>query len=125
VSNNLLFLAENGAALQVRRGSLCVRAADGTETLYAARVHGVRVIILAGRGGSITDEAIRWAGREGVALYLMCLNGEAFAVLGEAIEADHRRRGLASRQKQFRAVLDPRKRLDVARSCREVAHARA
>ena len=47
---------------------------------------------LAGRGGSITDEAIRWIAREGVALYLMCLSGEAFTVIGETMETDHRRR---------------------------------
>jgi CRISPR/Cas system-associated endonuclease Cas1 len=109
-------LADNGAALQVRRVSLCVRNADASEALYPPRVHGLRTIILAGRGGSFTDEAIRWTAREGVALYLMCLNGEAFAVIGEAMEGDHRRRGLAfCRQKQFAAFLSPRKRLDVAR----------
>jgi CRISPR-associated protein Cas1 len=115
VAKNLLFLAENGTALQVRRGSLCVRDTEGTETLYPARVHGLRSIIMAGRGGSLTDEAIRWAGREGVALYLMCLHGEGFAVIGEAMETDHRRSALTVRQKQFGTVLSPRKRLEVAR----------
>jgi hypothetical protein len=101
---SLLFLPNNGTALQVRRSSLCVRAPDArlcerceaTETLYPARVHGLRTIILAGRGGSITDEAIRWVAREGVSLYLMCLSGEAFAIIAEAVETNHRRRGLGS-----------------------------
>ena len=115
VTKNLLLLAENGAALQVRRGSLCVRGADRTETLYPARVHGLRVIIMAGRGGSLTDEAIRWAAREGVALYLMCRSGEAFSVVGETMETDHRRLALAIRQRQFRAASDPRRRLEIAR----------
>jgi CRISPR-associated endonuclease Cas1 len=53
--------------------------------------------------------------REGVALYLMNLSGEAFAVIGEAVEINHRRWALGIRQRQFAAVLDPRKRLEIAR----------
>jgi hypothetical protein len=93
---SLLFLPENGTALQVRRGSLCVRNQDATTTLYPPRVHGLRTIILAGHGVSLTSEAIRWASREGAALYLMNLSGEAFAVIGETVETDHRRLALAS-----------------------------
>jgi CRISPR/Cas system-associated endonuclease Cas1 len=95
VAKNLLFLSESGAALQVRRGSLCVRDSDGTETLYPARVHGIRTIILAGHGPSFTGEAIRWAAREGVVFYLMNLSGEAFTFISEAAETDHRRLALA------------------------------
>lgn len=110
-----LFLSENGVALQIRRGSLCVRGSDGTETLYPARMHGLHTIIMAGRGGSITDEAIRWTVRESVAIYLMCRSGEAFAIIGEAVETDHRRSALAIRLRQFKAASDPHRRLDVAR----------
>jgi hypothetical protein len=66
---SLLFLPDNGTALQVRRGSLCVRGSNVAETLYPSRVHGIRTIILAGHGPFITGEAIRWTAREGVALY--------------------------------------------------------
>ncbi len=112
---NLLFLSENGVALQVRRASLCVRDATGEETLHAPRVHGFRTIILAGRGCSFTDEAIRWTCRENVTLYLMCKSGEAFAVIGEAVGVDHRRAALAIRARQFKTALDPSKRMVVAR----------
>jgi CRISP-associated protein Cas1 len=114
-SGRLLFLPENGVALQVRRASLCVRDATGEEALYPPRVHGFRTIILGGRGRSITDESIRWASRENVALYLMCKSGEAFAVIGEAVGVDHRRAALAIRARQFRTALDSGKRMVVAR----------
>lgn len=39
--------------------------------LYPARVHGLKSIIMAGHGASITSEALRWCAREGVPLYLM------------------------------------------------------
>ena len=113
---SLLFLPDNGTALQVRRGSLRVRIGFGfAETSYPPRVHGIRTIILAGQGVSITGEAIRWTAREGVELYLMGMSGEAFAIIGEAVGSDHRRSALAIRQRQFSVVLDPRKRLEVAR----------
>jgi CRISPR/Cas system-associated endonuclease Cas1 len=116
VKSSLLFLPDNGTALQVRRGALRVRIGFGsTETFYPPRVHGFRTIILAGQGVSITGEAIRWTAREGVALYLMGMSGEAFAVIGEAASSDHRRSALAIRQRQFRTVLDPCKRFEVAR----------
>jgi CRISPR/Cas system-associated endonuclease Cas1 len=60
---------EDGLALQARRGSLCIRERDGTETLHAARVHGLRTILIAGHGASVTSEAMRWCAREAVALY--------------------------------------------------------
>jgi CRISPR/Cas system-associated endonuclease Cas1 len=91
------------------------RPSDGTETQCPARVHGLRTIILAGHGASITSEAVRWLAREQVACYLMERSGEAFAVLASAVEIDGRRRALALRQKQFEAVLDPRKRFGIAR----------
>lgn len=58
---------------------------------------------------------MRWLAREQVACYLMERSGEAFAVLASAVEIVCRRRALALRQKQFAAVLDPRKRLEIAR----------
>lgn len=111
---SLLFLSEPGVALQSRRGALCVRDGDGTETHYTPRVHKLKTIILAGHGASITSEAIRWCGREGVALFLMERNGECVAVLADAPECDARRRALAMRERQWGAFLDPRKRLAVA-----------
>jgi hypothetical protein len=50
---------------------------------------------------------ISWTSQEGAALYLMNRSGEAFSMIGEAMKADHWRRGLADRQKPFRAVLGP------------------
>jgi hypothetical protein len=106
----LLFIDQSGVALQVRRSALCVRLADGTEVCYPPRVHGFRTVILSGHGASITSEAVRWAARESVALYVMERNGEAFALFTSAVQVDGRRKALAIRQKQFAAVLDPRKR---------------
>jgi hypothetical protein len=91
---SLLFLPDNGVALQVRRGSLCVRYTDGAETLYFPRIHGFNTIIMAGRGFSLTDEAIRWAARENVAIFLMCRAGECHAIIAEAARMDHRRAAL-------------------------------
>jgi CRISPR-associated protein Cas1 len=115
LSCSLYYLPEDGVALQMRCGALCARAPDSTVRLFEPRVHGLRVIVLAGHGASITSEAIRWCGREGVSLYVMERNGEAFAVIAEAVEADGRRRALSLRQKQFKAHLEPQKRLEIAR----------
>ena len=95
LSRSLYYVPEDGVALQMRHGALCARAPDGTVRLFEPRVHGLRIIVLAGHGASITSEAIRWCGREGVSLYVMERNGEAFAVIAEAVEADGRRRALS------------------------------
>jgi hypothetical protein len=115
LSRSLYYVPEDGVALQMRHGALCARAPDSTVRLFAPRVHGLRVIILAGHGASITSEAIGWCGREGVGLNVMERAGQAFAVITEAVEADGRRRALSLRQKQFKALLDPYKRLEIAR----------
>jgi CRISPR-associated protein Cas1 len=111
---SLLFLDDDNTALQFRRGSLCVRTREG-ERLLPARLHNVRAIILAGHGASFTADALRWVAREGVALYLMNLNGEAFSFPGAAIETDYRRKALNARQKQFAACSNRVKRLTVAK----------
>jgi CRISPR/Cas system-associated endonuclease Cas1 len=72
-----LIVSEPGVALQNRRGSLCIRERDGVEMLYPARVHGLKTIILAGHGVSITSEALRWCSREGVPLFIMERSGES------------------------------------------------
>jgi CRISPR-associated protein Cas1 len=110
-----LILSEPGLALQTRRGSLCIRERGGEETLHPARVHGLKTILLAGHGASITSEAMRWCTRETVALYLMERSGECLALLADSHECDARRSALTLRQRQFAAVLNPAKRLEIAR----------
>ena len=112
---SFLFLPLSGVALQSRRGALCARQADGDEALYQPRVHGLRSIIIAGRGASIRSVAIYWCKREGVSLYVLDRAGACIAVLTDAPECDGRRRALHNRQKQFAAFLDPRRRLEIAR----------
>jgi hypothetical protein len=94
LARSLYYLPEDGVAPQMRRGALCARAPDSTVRLFEPRVHGQRIIILAGHGASITSEAIRWCGREGVSLYVMERGGQAFAVITEVVEVDGRRRAL-------------------------------
>jgi CRISPR-associated protein Cas1 len=106
---------EDGLALQMRKGSLCIRESDGTETLYPARIHRLKTILLAGHGASITTEAMRWCAREAVALYLMERSGECLTLLMDATECDARRSALTIRQRQFKAVLSQPKRLEIAR----------
>jgi CRISPR-associated protein Cas1 len=110
-----LVLGEPSLALQARKGSLCIRERDGTETLHPARVHGLKTILLTGHCASVTSEAMRWCAREAVALYLMERSGECLALLAEGQECDARRSALTMRQRQFRAVLSPGKRLEIAR----------
>jgi CRISP-associated protein Cas1 len=69
---------------------------------------------LPGMGPSITSEAVRWCALEAVAVYLMERSAECVAVVAAAAETDGRRRALAIRERQFAAVLDPRKRLEIA-----------
>jgi CRISPR-associated endonuclease Cas1 len=78
-------------------------------------MHGLKTIILAGHGLSITSEAIRWLGRENVACYLMNRSAEAVAVIANAPQADARRRALTLRRQQFEAAGEPRRRLEIAR----------
>ena len=111
----LYYLPEDRVALQMRRGALAARGADGAVRLFEPRVHGLRTILLAGHGASISSEAIRWCAREGVSLYVAERNGECMALFANATFADGRRKALHLRQKQFAAVLDPRKRLEIAR----------
>jgi CRISPR-associated endonuclease Cas1 len=92
-----------------------VRQADGTEALYPPRLHGLRTIILAGYGASITSEAIRWAAREQVAIYLAERSGEGFALLTSSPQIDGRRKALAMAARQWRIMLDPKRRLELAR----------
>jgi CRISPR-associated protein Cas1 len=110
-----LIITEPGIALQNRKGSLCVHNREGVETHYPARIHGLKTIVLAGLGSSITSEALRWCAREGVALYVMERSGEFMALLTEATEGHSTRATLAIRQKQFKTVSDQRKRLEVAK----------
>ena len=115
LSRSLYYLPEDGVALQMRRGALAARGADGAVRLFEPRVHGLRTILLAGHGASISSEAIRWCAREGVSLYVAERNGECMALFANATFADGRRKALHLRQKQFAAVLDPCKRLEIAR----------
>ena len=115
LSRLLYYVPEDGIALQMRRGAVCARAPDSTVRLFEPRVHGLRIIILAGHGASITSEAIGWCGREGVGLYVMERNGDCAALFADTPLIDGRRKALRLRKRQFAAMLDPGKRLEIAR----------
>jgi hypothetical protein len=57
-------------ALQVRTGALRVRLGDGTERLFQPAGHGLRAVVLAGHGSSISGDAIAWMVREKVAILI-------------------------------------------------------
>jgi CRISP-associated protein Cas1 len=109
------FVPEPGIALQVHNGALICRDREGRKQTFEPRIHGIHIIILAGHGSSITSEAVRWIGQEGVALYLMERSGECSVLFTDALDARGRRQALILRQRQWRVFLDPHKRLDVAR----------
>jgi CRISP-associated protein Cas1 len=113
--DSALIITEPGIALQLRRMSLCIREREGENALYPARVHGLKTIVLAGHGASVTSEALRWCSRENVALYVMERSGECLTLLAAAGECDARRSAIKLRQKQFAAVLSLPRRLTIAR----------
>ena len=113
---SLLFIDEPSIGIRAWGGSLVLWRKGHPEPLvFPPRIHHLRTIILAGHGASISIEALRWLAREGVALYLMERSGECLALFAAAPETDGRRRSLAIRQKQFAAVLDPCRRMAIAK----------
>jgi CRISPR-associated endonuclease Cas1 len=114
LENGLLFLAERGIALQVRKGAFCVRYHDGVERIFPRGRHHLRSVILGGHGASITTEAMRFAIDEGIAILVMHRAGEAFSLLTDAPTMNTSTAALDFRRAQFAAT--PRQRLDIARA---------
>jgi CRISPR-associated endonuclease Cas1 len=119
-------LSKHGVALQARSGALLVRLGDGTERLFQPAEHGLRAVVLAGHGSSITGDAIAWMVREKVAILISSNSTEfisnfnaktgedALLLFAPEPRADASRRALAIRQKQHAAALDGPKTLLVA-----------
>jgi hypothetical protein len=94
VVSGLAFLYTPGIALQVRRGALCVRFADGTERHFRPGEHTISAIIIAA-SASITTEALAWAAGEHVSVLVMHRNGQALNMLADGLAARLARRELA------------------------------
>jgi hypothetical protein len=80
VTGGLAYIDAPGTALQVRCGSVAIRFADGTERHFRPGEHRLETIVLAGRGASVTSEAVRWSLAENVALLIADRNGEAITL---------------------------------------------
>lgn len=103
-----LFVAEGGAIVRVRKGS--VRVDRDQETIAAVSLSRVHQVVVQGRVG-LTTPFLHEAARRGVDVVLLSDSG---GYLGRL----HRRRGLDPRIKraQFTAAADPERALAIARS---------
>ena len=114
VHRGLLYIEAPGTALQVRAGDLSIRLDDGVSHLFPPGGR-LRTIILAGRGNSITTNAVAWLLAEHVEL-LISENAEQFiALFASDPRANASRAALKLRVRQFEAVLDPRRSTVIAR----------
>ena len=107
IMTGIMHIAEPGVALKVRAGSLFMRAPDGRELLAAPREHRIKIIILAGFGGSVSVEAIRWLQVEHIALLIAHGPVETFSLFSTDPRTDARRSALAARRAQFAAPRTP------------------
>jgi CRISPR/Cas system-associated endonuclease Cas1 len=80
------------------------------------RKHGLRHIVLAGHGASLTSETARWLIAEGVQLTLAGRSGEAIGLLGHSPETDYSSLALAARRAQWEALLNRRRSIEIARA---------
>ncbi len=107
VASGLAFIGEDGVALQVRKGALCIRSADGAERLFRPSEHIIKTLILAGAGGPVTVEAIRWVEAERVGLLIANRSGEGFSLFSTDATLNASKTATPLRRKQFMA--DPLK----------------
>src|ERR1700730_12924501 len=115
MERGLAYIEAPGTALQVCVGDLSIRLADGIRHLFPPGEHRLRTIILAGRGNSITSNAVAWLLAERVEL-LISEDAEQFiALFASAPLADASRAALKPRVRQFEAVLDPRRSTVITR----------
>jgi CRISPR-associated endonuclease Cas1 len=114
LERGLLWISERDAALQIRKGALCVRYGNGIERTFPRGRHGIQAIILNSPGANITIESIRFCIDEGIILYIMHRAGEALAILTDAPTTNADTRPLALRRAQFAA--NPKQRLNIAKA---------
>jgi hypothetical protein len=98
LERGLLWISERDAALQIRKGALCVRYGNGIERTFPRGRHGIQAIILNSPGANITIESIRFCIDEGIILYIMNRAGEALAILTDAPTTNADTRPLALRR---------------------------
>jgi CRISPR-associated endonuclease Cas1 len=101
LEQGLLWIAEPGTALQIRKGSLAVRYRNGFERLFPTRKHGLKTIILNTPGASITVEAARFLIDQNILLTIMRRAGEGIALLTDCPTLKLVGPALALRQAQF------------------------
>lgn len=110
-----LIISEKGTALQIRKNCLCIRAFDGTETRIEPRTN-LQTILICAEGFSLTQEAIRWASREGVMVIIAARSGEAITLISNDVSCDTRRKALRLREAQWQCFLNRETRFEIARS---------
>ncbi len=113
LDRGLLWITATGAALQIRRGALCLWE-GGQERLFPRGRHAVKTIVVNSPGASITVEALRFCIAENVALFVMHRAGEGLALLTDAPTLKDDAYSLARRRLQF--GLSDKERVEVARS---------
>jgi|ERR1700730_597513 len=102
IERGLLYIEAPGTALQVRVGELSIRLADGSRHLFRPREHRLRTIVLAGRGNSITTNAVAWLLAEHVELLISENAGQFIGMFAPV--ADSSRAALKLRKRQFEAL---------------------
>ena len=106
IERGLLYIEAPGTALQVCVGDLSIRLADGSRHLFRPGEHKLRTIILAGRGNSVTTNAVAWLLAERVELLISENASQFIALFASSPHADTSRAAIKLRLRQFEAVLD-------------------
>src|SRR6202035_5262324 len=115
LQKGLLYIEAPGTALQVCVGDLSIRLADGTQHLFPPGTHRLRTIILAGRGNSVTSNAVAWLVAERVELLISENASQFIALFASSPHADTSRAAIKLRLRQFEAVLNPSRSVRIAR----------
>lgn len=110
---SLLYLDSYGTGLTVRAGLLHAIVDDREALSFIPSQHSLKTIIVANHG-FISTNAVEWTSREHVLLVMR--PDMAIAVLCDAPAGRTGRRELALRRCQMECVLDPTRRLVVARA---------
>jgi CRISPR-associated endonuclease Cas1 len=108
-----LFIEDAGLWLSVRGGMLAIRQRDGH---YIDVSHKIKTIVAAGHGFAVTSAAVRYCGARHIELLISDDVAAFVSLFAPEARGDSRRAALKVRERQFRAALDKRKTVEIARA---------
>lgn len=110
--SEILFIENVGVTVVSRGGRLYVRRREEFDEIDGS----IRVVIASGFGFVITSEAIRDCARRHVEVIITDASQNFTAIYANYAGGDASRRALKIRERQFAALADARKRVDIAKA---------